>query len=137
MLKGRGLAAAIRTGGQARRMGGADKWALTVGCDMPFLDPRLLERLGALAADADLAIPRSARGYEPLCAVYGRACAPDIRHRIEHGDLQASVLPSGVRIAEIGPDALAALDPDGRLFENVNTPHDYARANDSGKSYHE
>jgi hypothetical protein len=89
----------------------------------------LLERLAA--EDADLVIPRSARGYEPLCAVYGKACAPGIRHRIEHGELQASVLPRGLRIAELGPEALAACDPDGLLFVNVNTPHDYARANDS------
>ena len=195
MLNARGLAAAILTGGMARRMGGADKAALTidgvrildrqlallrkvacpilivgrvpggplppdirvvsdtipgagalggiytaivespcirtlvVGCDMPFLNLPLLEHLAAV--DADLVIPRSRRGYEPLCAIYGKACAPEIRHRIEHGDLRASVLPRDIRIAEIGPDALAALDPDGRLFENVNTPHDYARASGS------
>ena len=195
MRRARGLAAAILTGGQARRMDGADKSALmiggtrildrqlavlreiaspvflvgrapvgplapdlrvvtdvipgagtlggiytaivespcdrtlVVGCDMPFLTAALLERLAA--EDADLVIPRSARGYEPLCAVYGKACAPGIRHRIEHGELQASVLPRGLRIAELGPEALAACDPDGLLFVNVNTPHDYARANDS------
>ena len=28
----------------------------------------------------------------------------------------------------MGPETLAAYDPDGLLFVNVNTPHDYERA---------
>ena len=99
---------------------------LVVACDLPFLDARLLEYMAGL--DADLVIPRTGRGYEPLCAVYGRACAPAIRERLERGALAASVLPEGVRIVEVGPEALEPYDPDGLLFLNVNTPHDYARA---------
>lgn len=100
---------------------------LVVGCDMPFLSVAFLRRLAAVA-DADLVIPRSRRGYEPLCALYGKACAPDIRARLDRRALEASALPQGVRVAEIGPEVIAAYDPDGLLFVNVNTPHDYARA---------
>jgi molybdopterin-guanine dinucleotide biosynthesis protein A len=99
---------------------------LVVACDMPFLSLPLLEHMRTL--DADVVIPRTARGYEPLCAVYSRACAPSIRGRLDRGALEASALPEGVRIAEIGPEALEPYDPDGLLFLNVNTPHDYARA---------
>ena len=100
---------------------------VVVGCDMPFLDRRLIAYMNTL--DADLIIPRSARGYEPLCAIYSRACAAPIRARIESGRLEASVPPDGVRVVEVGEQALAAYDPDGLLFVNVNTPHDYERAN--------
>ena len=100
---------------------------LVVGCDMPFLDQRLIAFMNTI--DADLIIPRGARGYEPLCAIYSRACAASIRARIERGRLEASVLPDGVRVVEIGEQALAAYDPHGLLFVNVNTPHDYERAN--------
>jgi len=99
---------------------------LIVACDLPFLDASLLTHMAGI--DADLVIPRTARGYEPLCAVYGRACAEPIRRRLEHGALEASVLPEGVKVAEIAPEALAAYDADGLLFVNVNTPHDYERA---------
>ena len=99
---------------------------LVVACDMPFLDERLLQYMAGI--DADLVIPRTARGYEPLCAVYGRACAASIRERLERGTLAASVLPAGVSIVEVGPEVLGPYDPDGLLFLNVNTPHDYARA---------
>jgi molybdopterin-guanine dinucleotide biosynthesis protein A len=100
---------------------------LVVACDLPFLPPALLRRLTS-ASSADVVIPRGQRGYEPLCAVYAKSCAAPIRARIERGDLKASILPQGVRIEEIGPEALATYDPDGLLFVNVNTPHDYERA---------
>jgi molybdopterin-guanine dinucleotide biosynthesis protein A len=99
---------------------------LVVACDMPFLNRALLEYMARI--DADLVIPRTSRGYEPLCAVYSRACAPPILERLKRGELEASRLPEGVRVAEVGPETLAAYDPDGLLFVNVNTPHDYERA---------
>ena len=93
---------------------------------MPFLNAALFAHMAGI--DADLVIPRTARGYEPLCAIYGRACAESIRERLARGELEASRLPEGVRVAELGPETLAAYDPDGLLFVNVNTPHDYERA---------
>jgi molybdopterin-guanine dinucleotide biosynthesis protein A len=100
---------------------------LVVGCDMPFLSAPFLERLLDVE-DADAVMPRGPRGYEPLCAVYGKACAPGIRERIARGALEAAVPPAGVRVTEIGPAEIARFDPEGLLFVNVNTPHDYARA---------
>jgi molybdopterin-guanine dinucleotide biosynthesis protein A len=99
---------------------------LVVACDMPFLNPAFLTHL--VGIDADLVIPRTSRGYEPLCAIYSRACAAPIRDRLTRGELEASRLPDGVRVAEVGPETVAAYDPDGLLFVNVNTPHDYERA---------
>lgn len=99
---------------------------LVVACDMPFLSLALVEHMAGI--DADLVIPRTMRGYEPLCAIYGRACIESIRERLTRGELEASRLPEGVRVAEVGPETLAAYDPDGLLFVNVNTPHDYERA---------
>ena len=99
---------------------------LVVACDMPFLNAEFLAHL--VGIDADLVIPRTSRGYEPLCAIYSRACAPSIRERLTRGELEASRLPDGVSVAEVGPETVAAYDPDGLLFVNVNTPHDYERA---------
>lgn len=102
---------------------------LVVACDMPFLSAPLLEHMASL--DADLVIPRTARGYEPLCAIYARACLEPIRARLGRGALEAARLPEDVRVAEVGPETLAAYDPDGLLFVNVNTPHDYERAKEA------
>jgi molybdopterin-guanine dinucleotide biosynthesis protein A len=106
---------------------------LVVAGDLPFLSSALLERL-VRGTDADLVVPRGPRGYEPLCAVYSSDCAEPIRRRLENGALKAAVLPEGVRVEEIGPEMLAADDPDGLLFVNVNTPHDYERARELSAS---
>jgi molybdopterin-guanine dinucleotide biosynthesis protein A len=116
---------------------------VVVACDMPFISPELL-RLMADASGADIVVPRSPRGIEPLCAIYTRACAPSIRARLDRGMLEASVMPEGMKVLEIGAETLAAHDPDGLLFVNVNTPHDYERARERvespskpRRSYHE
>jgi molybdopterin-guanine dinucleotide biosynthesis protein A len=100
---------------------------LVVGCDMPFLTERFIRHLAAFE-HADVVMPRSASGLEPLCAIYGRGCAEKILARLERGERQAAVPLEGMRIVEVGHGDLAAFDPEGLLFVNVNTPHDYARA---------
>jgi molybdopterin-guanine dinucleotide biosynthesis protein A len=100
---------------------------LVLGCDMPFVTTAFLERLAAVTG-ADAVMPRTAAGYQPLCAVYARSCATAIRERLDRGERHAAVPPGGVRVAEIGPGELEAWDPEGLLFVNVNTPHDYAQA---------
>jgi molybdopterin-guanine dinucleotide biosynthesis protein A len=102
---------------------------IVLACDMPFVSAAFLARMAA-DADADAVLPRGPRGYEPLCAIYSRTCAPEIRARIARGALQASVPPSGVRVTEIGPEIISTYDPNGLIFMNVNTPHDYQRASE-------
>jgi molybdopterin-guanine dinucleotide biosynthesis protein A len=103
---------------------------LVVACDMPFLSAPFLARLLEAGRDVDVAVPRTRDGYQPLCASYARHCAGTIRGRIEAGTLKLTDLLPFVRVREIGPDEIAAYDPDGMLFLNVNTPDDYARVCD-------
>ncbi|MGH9371664.1 MAG: hypothetical protein ACRD15_09055, partial [Vicinamibacterales bacterium] len=51
-----------------------------------------------------------------------------IRRRIDRGLLKAALLVEDLRVEEIGPEILASCDPRGLLFVNVNTSHDYERA---------
>jgi molybdopterin-guanine dinucleotide biosynthesis protein A len=103
---------------------------LVVGCDMPFVSARLVAHLADVAetTGADVVMPRDDTGYQPLCAVYGRGCAAALYERIARGERHAAVPPGGVRVVEVGRDELAAIDPEGLLFVNVNTPDDYERA---------
>ena len=103
---------------------------LILACDLPFVTPALLQRLAeesGTGAEIDAVVPRSARGLEPLCALYMTRCAAAARLRIERGDLKVAGLLADLRVRELGPEALAPYDG-GSLFENVNTPHDHARA---------
>ncbi len=102
---------------------------LVVACDLPFVTAPLLASLISLAdSECDAVVPRSTDGLQPLCAVYARRLADEVRGRIESGRLKVQDLLGAIRIREVGPAEIAAFDADGRLFFNVNTPHDLAEA---------
>jgi molybdopterin-guanine dinucleotide biosynthesis protein A len=101
---------------------------LVVACDMPFLSAPLLRHLLTLAdgaAGVDIVVPRTERGYHPLCAVYTRACLEPIARRLADGRLTLVALLDDVRVRVVTAEALAAFGDPDRLLANVNTPLEY------------
>lgn len=84
-----------------------------VAVDMPGIDPRLLVRLRRLCDGADAAVPRTARGLEPLHAVYATSALAAAREQLAgDGDhsLQALLARLSVRCLDVdGADAARAL----------------------------
>lgn len=103
---------------------------LCVAWDMPFVTPALLQTLIAGATGYDAFLPESdgRRGVEPLCAVYGPACAVAIEARLDAGDLRAIGFHDAVRVGRLPLDAVRAYGDPGTLFFNVNSPADLERA---------
>lgn len=112
---------------------------IVVACDMPFLTLPFLRHLTARVAGVDVAVPRTADGYHPLCAAYAHTMKPFVERQIARGDLALHALfrphdaaagtsEPTAHVVELGTDELAEFDPDGRLLSNVNTPHDYRQA---------
>jgi molybdopterin-guanine dinucleotide biosynthesis protein A len=98
---------------------------LLVACDMPFITARLLGHLLALTAEADAIVPRTERGYHPLCAAYTRACQPAIAVRLDRRQLRMVDFLADVRVRVVDGAELAALGDHHRLLSNVNTPVEY------------
>jgi molybdopterin-guanine dinucleotide biosynthesis protein A len=98
---------------------------LLVACDLPFITARLLGHLLALTAEADAIVPRTERGYHPLCAAYTRACQAAIAARLDRRQLRMVDFLADVRVRVVGGDELAALGNPHRLLANVNTPSEY------------
>ncbi len=126
LVPGRGALGGILTALAAAR----GDYVLVVAADLPFLTARFLAHLARTAetSGADLVIPRTPDGLQPLCAVYAPRLLDTIRQRVEAGNLKVVDLAGEARVHEIGPEEIAKYDPDGILFFNVNTPDDYARA---------
>lgn len=101
---------------------------LVIACDMPYLTAPFLRYVMDASLEADVAVPRSADGYHPLCACYTQACAGPARRRVQAGALKVVDLFDDVHVRTIDPVEIAAFDPDGRLLFNINTPDDLARA---------
>lgn len=100
--------------------------AAVVACDMPFASPEIFSRLAALATSADVALPRSAAGLEPLHAVYRRAsCLPAIAESLQKDEWKVIAWLPRVRVATLEAAEVARLDPAGRAFFNVNTPQEW------------
>ena len=103
---------------------------IVLACDLPFVTAALLEALAiafGTGDEIDAVVPRSARGLEPMCALYATRCAETIRRRIEAGNLELRGLLTEVRVKELRTEGEASFD-DESVFLNVNTPHDYERA---------
>jgi molybdenum cofactor guanylyltransferase len=103
---------------------------LVLACDMPFISESLLAFLVEAGRTADIAIPRTARGYEPLCATYSRRSAGELARLIADKRFRLSEVAQipGLVIRTIGTDELAPFGAEDVLFFNINTHDDYARA---------
>jgi molybdopterin-guanine dinucleotide biosynthesis protein A len=99
-----------------------------LACDMPFVGEALVTRLVEGAARAEAVVPRDASGRHPLCACYQRSVAARLRARLDAGRVRVQDALDDLRVDEVGPAELAALDPGGLQLLNVNTPDVLARA---------
>lgn len=107
------------------------RWNLIVGCDLPFLTAEFMAFLlkAAEAHDVPVLAPVSARGeYEPLAAVYRRDCVDEVQLAIERQEHQMRRLLERLGCRAVTPADWRPFDPEGVLFQNVNTPEDYERA---------
>jgi molybdenum cofactor guanylyltransferase len=98
----------------------AEEWNLIVACDMPNLDADLLVRLVKQAhlGSADCVSAYTARGLEPLCAVYNRRVAEVARRALDVGQRKIRDAFADLQTVHLWVDNESAV-------ANVNTPADW------------
>jgi len=101
-----------------------------IAWDMPFVTPELVQAIAAGLDRYDAFLPESDnwRGIEPLCAGYGPACAAAIATSFDAGDLRAIGFLQSVRVGRLPLESVRRLGDPARLFFNVNTADDLAKA---------
>lgn len=102
-----------------------------LACDMPFASASLLEAATGLIVleGADVVIAKSEEGYEPLHAVYRRVtCLPAIESAIAADQWKVIAWFPEVKVRILTPDEIKRFDPTGLAFWNVNTPEEFAKA---------
>lgn len=104
--------------------------ALVTACDMPFVPVGLLRLLVAGARADEAVVPESdsRRGFEPMCAFYGRGCRPAIEAALDRGERAIISFFGDVGVRRIPAAEVARFGDAERLFLNVNTPEDRRRA---------
>jgi molybdenum cofactor guanylyltransferase len=96
-----------------------------LACDMPFVTTALMRHLVEIAEGSDVVVPRTERGYHPLCALYARACGAIVSRRLAEGRLALRGVLDDVRVRVVTGDELNAFGDPSRLLANVNTPAEY------------
>jgi molybdopterin-guanine dinucleotide biosynthesis protein A len=107
-----------------------------VACDMPFVNPELLAYQARLIETeaADIVIPISKDGYEPLHAVYRReTCLPVVEWALENVQWKLIGWFSKVKVRALTMEECRQYDPTGLAFTNINTPQDLAEAEEMAR----
>ncbi len=108
-----------------------------VACDMPFAGPALIEAATRLMVEegADVVIPKSEEGFEPLHAVYRRAtCLSAIEAALAADQWKVVAWFPQVKVRVLTPDEIRRYDPSGLAFWNVNTPEEFSKAEEIAQS---
>ena len=98
--------------------------AFFVGCDMPFLDRKVIQYFLSLAQTADIVVQRTKDHWQPLHAIYSRTLLKPIERLLEQGELKIIKAYQGMRVREIAEEELKPFDPDLHTLSNINTPEE-------------
>ena len=103
---------------------------LMLAVDLPFVSADLLSFLFTCAASADaiVTVPRTAAGFQPLCAIYRRPFAAPADHAIRAGKYKIDALFTGLAVRVVDESELRAAGFTEKIFANVNTPEDFDAA---------
>ena len=106
------------------------EWNLIVSCDMPFLTVEWMQFLAerALKSDAQVVVPHSAHGPEPLCACWRTDAVETLQTAFERGVRKVTQGIALLRAEVLDERDWKRFDSAGRLFWNMNTAADYEEA---------
>jgi len=99
----------------------ASSHTFCVACDMPLLNPAVVAYLRDMAVGYDVVVPRTPDGYQPLHAVYSKACLAHMESMIRNDQLKIDQLFSAVRVRAVTEEELRPMDSVLDCFVNINT----------------
>jgi molybdenum cofactor guanylyltransferase len=101
---------------------------VAVACDMPYVSAPFLAYLAASVGGPQgivAVVPRTERGYHPLCAAYSRAAIEPIERRLAAGRLTMTDLLADVRLRVVPTEDIVRFGDPHQLLTNVNTPAEH------------
>jgi molybdenum cofactor guanylyltransferase len=125
-----GILTAVHHLHEEKRNDERNVWALCVSCDMPFLTADFLGFLWdrASRSNAQVLVPESENGLEPLCACWRVDSVNEIQAAFDSGIRKVTEAMKRLRMEVLDESTWKRFDSDNRLFWNMNTPQDYEEA---------
>ncbi len=103
-----------------------DEWVLALAADMPWLSAEVIRALWDARDGAQVVVPVSEKGPEPLLALYHQSCLGEAQRVLASGRRRLVAMFPALRIVELDVETLRAVDPSLRSLVNVNTPEELA-----------
>jgi molybdopterin-guanine dinucleotide biosynthesis protein A len=95
--------------------------AFCSACDMPLLNPRVIEYMTEERDEYDVIVPKTHDGLHPLHAIYSKECLNPMRQLLDRDDLKIVDFFGQVRVRYIEEMEIREFDPHMRSLINVNT----------------
>ena len=111
--------------------GARQDWVLAVAADMPWVNPDVVRALWDARDGAQVVVPTTPKGLEPLLALYHRECLPAARRVLDTGRRRIVAFFGDVSVVEVPVETLRSIDPDLASLFNINTPEDLAEAREA------
>jgi molybdopterin-guanine dinucleotide biosynthesis protein A len=104
------------------------KHVLSLACDMPFLNRKLIDHIINLSPNADVIVPFYKGEYEPFHAVYSRNCIAAIEKMLDLKLRRMVDIYDRVSVYKVGEKEISDIDLSDLSFFNINTREDLALA---------
>ena len=101
-----------------------------VGCDMPFLNPDLLNYILQKPEEYDVVIPETRGKAETLFARYSKNSLPVILSHMLRDELKIQDVLTELNVLKIKSGEIERFDPEHLSFFNINTQEDLKKAKD-------
>lgn len=99
-------------------------YSFVAACDMPFLNKSFILHLLELSGDHDIVVPKTAKGFQPLHAVYSRRCLPVMRKHILDDKFKISGFYQNLSVLTVAEEDINNFGDSDSLFLNINTEED-------------
>jgi molybdopterin-guanine dinucleotide biosynthesis protein A len=106
----------------------ATPWAFAVACDMPFIEPSLVEWLGRFRSTYQAVVPVVQGHPQPLSAFYAASCLASMRESLAMRDKSLRGALQALDVRYIDEAEMLDTDPRLRSFFDLDTPQDVEKA---------
>ena len=104
-------------------------------CDTPFLEKELIKTIiNYKTKNFDIVVPKTANGFEPLCALYSKSSLHNIENNLKNGNYKIMSCFKNNKIKSIPETILRDKDPHLLSFFNINNKDDFNRAKTLSKN---
>jgi len=93
------------------------EWNFFLACDFPGLQPSVIKEILAASRAAQIILPETPEGLQPLCALWSKAALPVVEMALQKQERRVQAVLAKLALHIISPD-------DPQMLFNLNTPHD-------------